>query len=244
MIRPIIDVQVVSRVWLVNMISLMAVCGMDIQASPSSAAQNNQPHTWSFDDDTTGRHTRSDIPQQPHKSQPLLVDPVSIDKFSPDDIKSITYIIDIITAMNIYGIPTINDLLIFTRRKGFTPRVTKEGHPRSGQRQVVRIQEAGEDYFIKEFYSAYLINPQGILFDRFYYGLEYSPLLMRYLIQRLHNTLDYLAVSYVHNATHYRWNLPDGSFVFLRVYKRHVNSEHILLIGKEWEIHFAHDETP
>ena len=172
---------------------------------------------------------------QHHQRLPSLED-----SFSAEDLHDVMFVADIMAEITDAGIPTKDELIEYTQKKGYTPYEERQGHEKTGFRQVVRINELKDDNrIIREFYGSYYEHGDQLAFDRFYYGLEKKEYLFEQLVRELDQRIDGNYTKRIIRKSKARWDFGDSSFIFIHddYYQDGDSNKKMILIGKEWEIH-------
>ena len=158
------------------------------------------------------------------------------ESLSDQEKKDFVDITDIFEKL-IMEIPNIDELASSLYVKGYAPSKEKRGHPKTGFRQVLNLQEKNaKDGLIREFYGSYLQDGNKIVFDRLYYGFLDLEGVFEQLVKQVDSKL---ANAVQHKSIHgkfVRWDVGDGKFVFINA-DYQLAGENIVLVGHEFEIH-------
>ncbi|MCY4380045.1 MAG: hypothetical protein OXC40_00540 [Proteobacteria bacterium] len=160
--------------------------------------------------------------------------------YSAEDEHDILFVTNVMAEMNETGIFSKKQLIDYTKKMGYTPYEQREGHEKTGFRHVIKINEVKDDNrIIKEFYGAYYEHPNGLVFDRLYYGLAKKDDLFYQLVGEMDKWIGKDYVKRVVRGMRARWDFADTSFVFINgdYSLRGDDNKKIILIGKEWETH-------
>lgn len=234
-----------------GMIALLSFFMITVKDSAPSTQTSTTPHSQ----DITSQHQDSLLRPSLKNETAHLINPseryrnLSDDKsihpsikesYSTEQVHEILFVVDIMDKMIETGILSLEDLVSYTKAKGFVPYLEREGHIKTGFRQIVKINKLKDkSSMIREFHGAYYEHDKEFVFDRFYYGLEKKQGLYEQLVMELDQRIDQSHSRKLIQKSRSRWDFKDGSFIFIHAeYKKDRDSdEPMILIGKEWEIH-------
>ena len=137
----------------------------------------------------------------------------------------------------VFDTPHIDSMAEALHKAGYTPVKEKRGHPKTGLRQVLTLNEVKDETgLIREYYSSYLESGNTLYFDRLYYGMAAKDGVFANLVSSMDEKLSEKATNKIVKPEYVRWNLPGGKFVFISS-EQERNGEKMVLVGHEYEIH-------
>lgn len=137
----------------------------------------------------------------------------------------------------VLDIPNVDDLAKSLYEKGYTPSKEKRGHPNTGMRQVLTLEEKmSSDGLLTEFYSSYIESESKLYFDRIYYGYAAKDGVFDQLVKQLDEKLADVTEHKSIRGNFVRWDVGGDKFVFINA-DYQLAGENIVLVGHEYEIH-------